>query len=237
MILLQAAWVFTGIQSPFLAACFYFPIRRFAPRLASPLPVFALVILVSVFWFLEFPFADYLHFLIAGGVLLLCYSFLVFRLRYQNVDSLVLSVLVLIALDELWQTPFNALNWTHSIIFAEVGLATAGWNLMAIPLVLAFLFHAAGRIRFGRTGKALLIISLVLTVFEIYRFAVGGYPDNSSPTPYLELEPYYLVLPWLLTFLHLFQSSSAKVFGKLELAVEDEGSRSVAEGGPAPAGA
>jgi hypothetical protein len=135
------------------------------------------------------------------------YLVLAFKLEYAKLDSLVLAVLTMIAIDELWQTPFNVLNWTSSLFNAEVGLATAGWNLMSLPLLLYFVVKFDGQIKLGRNGKTLFCICLALTAFEVVRFAQGGYPDNSAPTPYLLFEPYYLIGPWFGFFLMLFQSS------------------------------
>lgn len=206
-IFISALWVFTAIQSPLLIACSYGLLRK-VRWAAQHFVVFPVVFLVCLFWFLYFPIgAMYSHFLFAAAVVLSMYTILLTKSGYDGLDALVLASLTLIAVDELWQMPFNLLNWTSSLNYAEIGLATAGWNLMSIPLLLYFVLKFNGRISLDWRSKAAFIVSLGLTAFEVFRFFTGGYPDNSSPVAYPGVEPYYLLFVWFGFFLLLFRSS------------------------------
>ena len=194
-------WVFGGILSPFLTFCSYDLLKKRFEWLASPYLVCPSVLAASLLAF-EFTIdtpqgiisAHYDHFLFAGIFLLVCYGFLGW-LQYSNVDSLVLSIMTLFAIDELWQTPYNVVNWTQSLWAFQVGVSTAAWNLMAIPFAFYFVKRVNGKIRFD-----------YLTSMLFYAAAMG----TAMGTAKLVFDPYWLIIPWFAFFLALFRSSKIR---------------------------
>lgn len=206
--LVSAVWIYSGIESPLLVVCFYGLMDRFR-FLTSKYVVMPSVAMVCGYFFLNGAVAQpfYSHFAIAAAFILSCYL-LCNRFGYASPQSLSLALLTLIAVDELWQTPFNSLNWTYSLSSFEIGIATAGWNLMSLPLIGASLIRFRFAPKLSTVGKKWLLVCAALTIFEIWRFYIGGYPDNSSPAGYPGFEPYYLVFPWFIFFILLFRSSA-----------------------------
>jgi hypothetical protein len=198
--LFVAVWVFVGIQSPLLIFCSYGLLKRF-DWLASPKLVFPSVAAVSLVFFLFFDRiatnpAFYSHFLFAGGFLLLSY-FLLVKWEYSKVDALVLSILTVIAIDELWQMPMNIVNWSTWHGFA-VGFTTAGWNLMSMPFTFYFILKSGRQIVLNFPSRIIIICTLA-TGIETVRFAFN--PLESYETPY------YLIILWFLFFQVLFRQS------------------------------
>ena len=216
MILAAPLFIYLGIQSPFLVACFYGAMKRF-PKVASPYLVVPAVATVCGWFYFEGIWENgsglaYSHFIYAGFFLLGTY-FLAQRWGYSAVDSLVLAILTEMALDELWQMPYNLTIWPQSLLNFEVGIVTAGWNLMSIPLIAVFLIKFNGSVRFDMPTKALLAASLVLTAYGTVIVGLSmaggtfneGYYVGAMPRPLTD----WLLLPWFLFFLALFRSSSA----------------------------
>lgn len=215
--LLAVIWTYGGIMSPFLLLCSYGLFER-RNWLVSPSLVIPGAVLGSFFLFERFQsvaFALYYHFLVAGALFLVCYSLLLFKWGYSEPQALTLSILTIIACDELWQMPFNILNWTHSFQYAAVGLTTGGWDLMSIPLIFYFLLRfgrhpgssgvvGAWDSQSGRVALMSLVCMAALTLMEVARFHAAGFPTVTSTYP--AFEPYYLILPWFAFFLLLFKA-------------------------------
>lgn len=208
--ILTVAWVYIGILSPFLILCSYDIVER-RPWLVSPSLVLPGAVLGSFYLFEKFqsvPFAFYSHFLVAGGLFTICYALLLFQWKYTGPQALALSALTVIACDELWQMPFNILNWTHSLTYAEIGLATGAWDLMSIPLIFYFLLRFTGQLFGGspQLVRAFPVCMAALTLMEVARFHAIGFPMVTSTYP--PYEPYYLIFPWFAFFLLLFRPST-----------------------------
>ena len=103
--------------------------------------------------------------------------------------------MTLFAIDELWQTPYNVVNWTQSLWAFQVGVSTAAWNLMAIPFAFYFVKRVNGKIRFD-----------YLTSVLFYAAAMG----TAMGTTKLVFDPYWLIIPWFVFFLALFRSSKIR---------------------------
>jgi hypothetical protein len=198
-----AIWVFARIQSPFLLACSYQLIKRF-DKIASPyliVPGLSAICLAPFLGILPSdaqPFS--FHFLVAGGFMLSSYFWL-WRVGYSRPDSLVLSILVFVASDALWQIPYNFYLWTYSLRFLEVGLATDGWNLMSIPLIGYFLLKMNGKIAIDKTCKLLLTIIVISTTLSLLiPIDPLGYISVFAPQ-------YLLIFPWFGAFLLIIRSS------------------------------
>lgn len=207
----SAIWIYASIQSPFLIACSYGLIDRFK-WIASPYVVAPSIGGICLGFFLFGPAGTgggYVHFLYAGGFMLSVY-FLTLRFGYSRPQALLFAVLTEIAIDELWQMPYNLMIWPQSLLNFEVGITTAGWNLMALPLVGYFLLRFNGRMRLDGYGKGVLLVASALTVYGTIRVGlsmvggsfVGGYYIGP---PYFFTD--WLLFPWFLFFLLLFRSS------------------------------
>ena len=192
-------WVFAGILSPFLTFCSYGLLKKRLDWLAGPEFVTPSVILASLAAY-EFTFATpqgivsahYDHFLYAGAFFLVCYFVMNWGYKYSNADSFVLSVMTLFAIDELWQTPYNVVNWTESLWAFQVGISTAAWNLMAIPFAFYFVKRINERIRFDYLTSIIFYVAALLTIMATLK---------------LIFDPYWLIIPWFAFFLALFRSS------------------------------
>lgn len=193
--LLDDLFTYVGIQSPFLIWCFY-PILKRLAKLATPLPVFLAVSGTCVFFYLTR--ASNIHFLYAGAFILIAYSLLAFKLGYSKVDSIVLSSLTIIAIDQLWQFPLYANSWLDPLEIAA-GLSHAAWNLMSIPLIFYFVLKAKGKLRLDSATKIAFWSLLWFIAFDTISFA-----GNSV---LLVTTTYYLVIPSFLFFLAFFNSS------------------------------
>jgi len=197
--------VFVRIQSPFILFCSYGLIKRIG-WLSSPKLVFPSVIGLSSVFYLYFGVIDknpgdpalYDHFLFAAGFLLLSYV-LMQRWNYSRPDALVISALMVLALDVLWQVPMDIVNWSTLQGFL-IGITTAGWNLMSIPLMFYFVAKER-RITFDYLAPGLFGAIIILTVIETARYALNPFQSYGTP--------YYLVAPWLLFFLLTFYRSKA----------------------------
>lgn len=191
-LLLSGLWIVAYIQSPFLLLIFYGRLKsiRTLEVLSGPkfvLPGIGAVVLLLYFAGLpdaglsEHVPLGYAHFLISGLLLGGFYGVALW-FRYTTLESVVLAILSVLAVDELWQTPYNVLNWTSGLQAAEVGLATGGWSLMSIPIFLYFL----AKFKPGLIADRLSIAALGLA---------------GSLTCAMLLFPwwsYWLTLPWAL---------------------------------------
>lgn len=198
MILYSAIWVFVGIQSPFLIFCAYGLLKRI-PWIASPWLVVPGISSVCAIFYLASPFvatnpAFYDHFLYAGIFILAAYFAFWRAFDYSKLDSLILSLLTMIAIDALWQLPIDIVDWSWGWHYLEVGMATAAWNLMSIPFLFYFVLKINGRISLDMLAKALLGFSIASTLAAVETISV--IPD-----------PYFLVLPWFLFVVSTVRSS------------------------------
>lgn len=212
MILFTAAWVYIGILSPFFLLCGYWIIER-QKVLTSPIVILPTVALGSFAFYEQFKtvaFAFYSHFLVGGALFIVCYSLLLFQWKYTGPQAVVLSLLTVIACDELWQMPFNILNWTHSWLYAATGLATGGFDLMSIPLIFYFLLRFGRSLAPSNRGATwgMLMAMAGLTLAEAARFHAIGFPTVTSTYP--PYEPYYLIFPWFGFFLLLFRPAPSR---------------------------
>lgn len=194
--LLDDLFTYVGIQSPFLIWCFY-PILKRLAKLATPLPVFLAVSGTCIFFYLTR--ASNIHFLYAAGFILISYSLLAFKLRYSKLDALVLSVLTLIAIDQMWQIPYYIFNWPTNLLQFEAGISHAAWNLMSLPFIFYFVLKAKGKIRLNSFTNIAFWTALWFTLFDAIAF--DGDPILLVTTTY------YLVLPWFIFFLGVFYAS------------------------------
>lgn len=147
----------------------------------------------------------YSHFVVAGFFVLAFYWLAAFRFRFAQIDALALSVLALIAADELWQTPLNIVNWTSSVRGLQIGLATGAWDLMAIPIFLYFLWRINRRLKLSEAARVLIISSVALTALVTFWFAQGELPNANGV--------YFLILPWSLFLLELARSNAPRLSG------------------------
>lgn len=198
----SVVWVYLYIQSPFLLFCFYPTMKRF-DGLFRPVFVVPVVVAASLFYFEETfasPPTYSFHFLIAGSFIVSSYI-LCMRSGFQRTEAFVLSMFAMIAVDELWQMPYNIVLWTKSLEGFTVGIATGAWNLMAIPFIGYFLIKSRGRLFLTRSAKSLLVglISAEILLAVLLEL-------SSQKCPYND-ELYLMVFPWFAFFLMLFRAS------------------------------
>lgn len=190
-------------MSPFLIVCFYGAMKKVS-WIASPWIVFPSVGGFSLALSLFFTSGHILffHFLFAGILFLAAYSYLAFKTRYERIDSLVLSFLLIIAVDQLWQISFDLVNWTQSVYQFALGFTTAGWDFMAIPILFYFVLKLDGKIRLNWIAKYFGSCGIVLTFFEAWRYHEGAFPNNGGL-----FEPYYLVSLWFVCIMGILVNS------------------------------
>jgi hypothetical protein len=195
--ILTALWVYARIQSPLLISCSYGLIRRF-DRLASPWLVVPSVSIVSSIYFLvpvqnaDFPLL-WSHIPIAGAMLISIYLWLGW-IGYSRPESLVLSVLTVIALDVLWQIPWDVPLWVQSWHNFAVGMTTMGWDAMSIPFLGYFVLKFNGRWVMDSNSAAQLGIATIWTLSYCIWLP-------------LSFDDYILILPWSAFFLGVFYNS------------------------------
>lgn len=204
--ILVAVWVYARIQSPFLILCSYGLIKRM-DKLASPFVVVPAITGVCALFYLAppsradfplmFPHLIFAAFFILGGY------FVCLKLSYSRPDALVLSLLCFVAIDELWQTPWNFQLWTKSLRYFEVGITTGAWNLMSLPIIGYLLLKINHNIMMDSMGRFALVASLGLTFL-----ASVALQDPLAPISPFDYN-YVLVLPWFFFFMSLFHSSRA----------------------------
>ena len=199
----SVVWVYLYIQSPFLLFCFYPTMKRF-DGLFRPVFVVPVVVAASLFYFeetLASPPTYSFHFLIAGSFIVSSYM-VCMRSGFQRTEAFILSVLTMIAVDELWQMPYNIVLWTKSLEGFAIGIATGGWNLMSIPFIAYFLIKFRGHLFLARSIKSLLIglISVEVLFAILLELSSQTWPYND--------ELYLMVFPWFLFFLVLFRTSA-----------------------------
>lgn len=205
--LLAIPWVYMAIMGPFFILCWYETLRRHQ-SFADPAVVLPLVLAVSAF------FASFYtvlwpvnggvlygleHFMGAGVLVLGCYWLLGFRLGYQRMDALLLGILAVLAADQLWQLPYDIVNW-NSVYNAEVGLSTVAWSFISVPVLLYIVLKANGRIKTDGAAKYALLLAGAMTANDALVLLNGA-------TPRFYEDPYLLILPWFGFFILLFRSS------------------------------
>ena len=190
-IVLAIFWTYAYFESPLLIWLMYPAYRRFT-WLGSPKLVFPTVAAMSVFLAVTH---DQPHMLAAGLMVAISYYLLAFKLGYPRLESVVMSVLMVLAIDQLWQLPLDFVHW-QTLQGAEVGLVTGGLSWTSLPILFYFLGNVRGKIRASQVSLLLLIVVVALML-----------------NPYAD--PYWLIVPWFLFFLSVF-AASAPLKGPLE---------------------
>lgn len=158
------------ILGPFFIACTYPILKRFS-LLTSPYLVIPASILGGLCLFLLHEGMDfhYSHFLLAPVYFLALYLPALRIFGYARVDSVAISVMAVYAADQLWQFPIYFTQWRTPEALA-IGLTSAGFNLMSLPLLFAFILRAKGRLKF----KSPTILAFILLSITEVLMMLGG---------------------------------------------------------------
>lgn len=199
-------WDCVYLMGPLFILCGY-PILKRNGWLGRPVLVVPIAFAFSSFFAYFYPTIwslpgevvyGFEHFYGGLAMFLFLYCLLGFRFGYSKLDAAVLSFLCVIAIDQLWQIPYDT-AWIGNSQSAAVGLATAGFSLMSIPVLFYVLYQAIGRVRMS-FAKDLLMIAVLLTGIDCLQYCVS----ECLTAPNF---PYYLIVPWFAFFVVLFFES------------------------------
>jgi hypothetical protein len=183
----SSLWVYAYIESPLLIWLLYPAIKKMT-WLGSPKLVFAAVSVETALFAYQH---QQPHIIVAGIMVLAAYSLLVFRWKYPRLESIILAVLAVLAVDQLWQVPLDILHWSTPFN-AAIGLATGAFSWMSVPIFFYFVSGAGGRIRVGRTAEAFASVGIILAALSLL----------------FDLDlAYAAVIPWFLFFLQVIRES------------------------------
>jgi hypothetical protein len=206
----QVVLLLADVLSPSIAFLARAPLRRF-PRFASPWLVVPSVLAVTLYLYSSV-IVGYVHLLIWAGLFIGAYLFLI-KVGYPRADAVVVTVMVIIACDQLWQVPIFAYDWTRSLVALRDGLLTEPYDLMSVP----FFLFLVRPVNLGRYGLFLLTVAVWFTAIEVLRTFVLAPGDAWQ-------EPYALVALWLPFFLLVARASfrpSAPSRGPMHVSAQD----------------
>ena len=205
-------WIYVYLLGPFFILCSY-PLLKRKPSLGSPKLIIPTAFAFSSFFAWLYPWiwipnggAGYglVHFYGGFAFFLIAYLLLGFKLHYEKLDAAILAFLTVIAVDQLWQIPYDATNWTQSGYGLEAGIATAAFSFMSLPVLFYVLLKAKGRLRFN-ASMTFLVVASDWTIWDCLHYC------TSSCSIYDASIPYYLVIPWFVFFMVVFVDSRASM--------------------------